>query len=99
MMRCWCDLTHCEQCVGESGPMHAKERRYHGGSKCKQRIDSNETSHRLRVYMDYHKLNASTEKDHFPMSIMDQMLDRLAGKGWYYFPDGYPGYNQISIAP
>ncbi|XP_049406179.1 uncharacterized protein LOC125869784 [Solanum stenotomum] len=28
-----------------------------------------------------------------------QMLDRLAGKGWYCFLDGYFGYNQISIAP
>ena len=30
---------------------------------------------------------------------MDQMLDRLAGKGCYYFLDGYSGYNQISIVP
>ena len=52
-----------------------------------------------RVCMDYRKLNAWTEKDHFPMLFMDQMLDRLAGKGWYYFLDGYLGYNQISIAP
>ena len=27
------------------------------------------------------------------------MFDRLARKGWYYFLDGYSGYNQISIAP
>uniref|UniRef100_A0A3Q7J9P6 Uncharacterized protein n=1 Tax=Solanum lycopersicum TaxID=4081 RepID=A0A3Q7J9P6_SOLLC len=27
---------------------------------------------------------------------MDQMLDRLARKGWYYF---FYGYNQIFIAP
>ena len=33
------------------------------------------------------------------MLFMDQMLDRLFGKGWYYFLDGYSGYNQISIAP
>uniref|UniRef100_A0A3Q7GHY7 Reverse transcriptase domain-containing protein n=1 Tax=Solanum lycopersicum TaxID=4081 RepID=A0A3Q7GHY7_SOLLC len=29
---------------------------------------------------------------------MDQMLDRLARKGWYCYLDGYSGYNQISIA-
>ena len=52
-----------------------------------------------RVCMDYRKLNAWTEKDHFPMPFMDQMLDRLARNGWYYFLDGYSGYNQISIAP
>ncbi|XP_015158484.1 uncharacterized protein [Solanum tuberosum] len=50
-----------------------------------------------RVCMDYHKLNAWTEKDHLPMSFMDQMLDRLASKGWYCFLDGYSRYNQISI--
>ena len=45
------------------------------------------------------QLNPWTEKDHFPMPFMDQMLYRLAGKGWYYFLDGYSGYNQIFIAP
>ena len=34
-----------------------------------------------------------------PMPFMDQMLDRLSETGWYYFLDGYSGYNQISIAP
>ena len=49
--------------------------------------------------MDYQKLNAWIEKDHFPMPFMDKMLDRLAGKGWYCFLDGYSDCNQISIAP
>uniref|UniRef100_A0A3Q7G561 Reverse transcriptase domain-containing protein n=1 Tax=Solanum lycopersicum TaxID=4081 RepID=A0A3Q7G561_SOLLC len=52
-----------------------------------------------RVSMDYRKLNEWTEKDHFPMPFMDQMLYRLAGKGWYCLLDGYSGCNQISIAP
>ena len=51
-----------------------------------------------RVCLDYCKLNAWTEKDHFPKLFKDQMLDRLAGKGWYCFLDRYSGYNQISIA-
>ena len=33
------------------------------------------------------------------MTFMDHMLDRLEEKGWYYFLDGYSGYNQISITP
>ena len=33
------------------------------------------------------------------MPLMDQILDRLVGKGWYYFLDGYQGYNKIQIAP
>ncbi|XP_015073227.1 uncharacterized protein LOC107017570 [Solanum pennellii] len=50
-----------------------------------------------RVCIDYQKLNAWTEKDHSPVTFMDQMFDRLVGKGWYCF-DGYSDYNQISIA-
>ena len=52
-----------------------------------------------RDCMDYLKLNAWTEKHHFPMNFIDQMLDRLAGKRWYYFLDGYSSYYQIFIAP
>ncbi|KAL4303835.1 hypothetical protein GQ457_10G012980 [Hibiscus cannabinus] len=52
-----------------------------------------------RVCMDYRKLNKATRKDHFPLPFIDQMLDRLAGKQFYFFLDGYSGYNQIAIAP
>ncbi|KAL5541156.1 hypothetical protein UlMin_044373 [Ulmus minor] len=52
-----------------------------------------------RICMDYRKLNKSTRKDHFPLPFLDQMLDRLAGKHYYCFLDGYSGYNQIAIAP
>ncbi|KAL4355222.1 hypothetical protein GQ457_06G015290 [Hibiscus cannabinus] len=34
-----------------------------------------------------------------PFTFIDQMLDRLAGKLFYCFLDGYSGYNQIAIAP
>ncbi|KAA0053418.1 hypothetical protein E5676_scaffold637G00800 [Cucumis melo var. makuwa] len=49
--------------------------------------------------MDYHKLNAATKKDHFSLSFINQSLDRLVGKEYDYFLDGYSGYNQITIAP
>ncbi|PIN03721.1 DNA-directed DNA polymerase [Handroanthus impetiginosus] len=52
-----------------------------------------------RVCMDYRKLNKATRKDHFPLPLVDQMLDRLAGKEFYCFLDRYSGYNQIAIAP
>ena len=51
-----------------------------------------------RVFMDCRKFNTWTKRYHFPMPIMDQMLDKLVGKGLYCFLDGYLGYNQISIA-
>ena len=49
--------------------------------------------------IDYRKLNSVTLKDYFPLPFIDQMLDRLTGHEFYYFLDGYLGYNQIPIAP
>nr|GEV93326.1 reverse transcriptase domain-containing protein [Tanacetum cinerariifolium] len=54
---------------------------------------------RWRVCIDYRKLNEATRKDHFPLSFMDQMLERLAGNEFYYFLDGFLGYFQIPIDP
>ena len=53
---------------------------------------------KVRVCIDYRKLNAATRKDHFPLPFIDQMLERLAGHEYYYFMDGYSGDNQIPIA-
>jgi len=53
---------------------------------------------KVRVCIDYQKLNAATHKDHFPLPFIDQMLERFAGHEYYYFQDGYSGYNQIPIA-
>nr|GEW34996.1 reverse transcriptase domain-containing protein [Tanacetum cinerariifolium] len=50
-----------------------------------------------RVCIDYCKLNKATQKDHFPLQFMDQMLERLAGNQYYYFLDGFSGYFQIPI--
>jgi hypothetical protein len=52
-----------------------------------------------RVCIDYRKLNAATRKDHFPLPFIDQMVERLAGHEYYYFLDGYSGYNQIPVDP
>nr|GEV39600.1 reverse transcriptase domain-containing protein [Tanacetum cinerariifolium] len=52
-----------------------------------------------RVCIDYRKLNEATRKDHFPLSFMDQMLERLAGNEYYCFLDGFFEYFQIPIEP
>ena len=49
--------------------------------------------------IDYRKLNKATRKDHFPLPLMDKMIERLAGQQYYCFLDGYSGYNQIMINP
>lgn len=52
-----------------------------------------------RVCVDYRSLNKATQKDHFPLPFIDQVLDNLAGKKFFSFMDGCSGYNQIRIAP
>ncbi|GKG20538.1 RNA-directed DNA polymerase, partial [Tanacetum coccineum] len=52
-----------------------------------------------RVGIDYRKLNNATQKDHFPLPFIDQMLERLAVHEYYSFLDGFSGYFQIPIAP
>ena len=32
-----------------------------------------------KICIDYRKLNKATQKDHFPLPFLDQMLGRLAG--------------------
>ena len=52
-----------------------------------------------RVCIDYIKLNTTIKKGHFPLPLIDRMLDRLAGHPHFCFLNGYSGYNQIAIAP
>ncbi|XP_057446004.1 uncharacterized protein LOC130738113 [Lotus japonicus] len=52
-----------------------------------------------RMCIDYRKLNKATRNDHFPLSFMDHMLERLSGQAFYFFLDGYSGYNQITVNP
>ncbi|KAL1213781.1 RNA-directed DNA polymerase-like protein [Cardamine amara subsp. amara] len=55
------------------------------------------TGHRMCI--DYRKLNAATRKYPFPLSFIDQMLERLANHSYYCFLDGYSGFFQILIHP
>ena len=34
---------------------------------------------KVRIFIDYRKLNAATRKDHFLLPFIDQMLEHLAG--------------------
>nr|GEW31818.1 reverse transcriptase domain-containing protein [Tanacetum cinerariifolium] len=44
-------------------------------------------------------LNDATHKDHFPLSFMDQMLERLVENEYYCILDGFSGYFHIPIDP
>lgn len=47
--------------------------------------------------IDYRKLNQVIRKDHFPLSFLDQVLERVMGHEFYCFLDGYSKYYQIKI--
>jgi len=59
----------------------------------KKELMQNRLPMKIRVCIDYRKLNVATCKDHFPLPFIDQMLERLAGHEYYCFLDGYSGYN------
>src|SRR5262249_15843833 len=50
-----------------------------------------------RVCIDYRRLNDASRKDHFPLSFMDQLLEKISGHAYYCFLDRYSGYFQINI--
>jgi hypothetical protein len=52
-----------------------------------------------RVCVDYRSLNKATQKDHFPLPFINQVLDNLFGKTFFSFLDGFSGYNLIKITP
>eukprot|EP00253_Pinus_taeda_P001434 PITA_01434 len=51
-----------------------------------------------KICVDYRELNKATKKDHFPLPFIDQVLDRLVGKKFFSFLDGFSGYNQIQFS-
>ncbi|XP_031115837.1 uncharacterized protein LOC116019689 [Ipomoea triloba] len=48
------------------------------------------TGHRMCI--DYRKLNKSTRKDHYPLSFIDQLLERMSCNKYFCFLDGFSGY-------
>ena len=50
---------------------------------------------KIRVCLDYRKLNAATVTDAFLLPFTDGILDAVAGHEIYSFLDGFSGYNQV----
>jgi hypothetical protein len=49
--------------------------------------------------INYRKLNKATEKDHFPLPFINEMLERLAKHSYFCFLDDYSVYHHIPIHP
>ena len=54
---------------------------------------------KMRVYVDYRKVNAATVTDAFPRLFTDGVLDMVASHKVYNFIHGFSGYNQIRMHP
>ncbi|KAL4310914.1 hypothetical protein GQ457_01G020870 [Hibiscus cannabinus] len=52
-----------------------------------------------QVHINLPLVEALQQMPNYAKFLKDMMLDRLAGKPFYFFLDGYSGYNQIAIAP
>ena len=54
---------------------------------------------RLRVCVDFKDLNQASPNDDFPLFHIDVLVDNTTGHASLLFKDGFPGYNQILMAP
>jgi Reverse transcriptase (RNA-dependent DNA polymerase) len=52
---------------------------------------------KLRVCIDYRRLNDQTVKDPFPVPFLEASLDQVAGNEAYSLMDGFSGYNQVRM--
>ena len=50
-----------------------------------------------KMVIDFRKLNKATRKDHYPLSFIDQMLERLSKHTHFFFLDAYSGFSQIPM--
>ncbi len=53
---------------------------------------------KLRICVDFRKLNKATKKDPYPLPFSEEVLNALVGYEAYSFLDGYLRYHPNSIA-
>jgi hypothetical protein len=53
---------------------------------------------KLRICINFKKLNVATKKDPYSLPFIDEVLNIVLGYMAFFFKDEYSGYHQISIA-
>jgi hypothetical protein len=54
---------------------------------------------KLKICIDFKKLNATTKKDSYPLPLINEVLNTIGGYEAYSFLDGCSRYHQIFIPP
>jgi len=52
----------------------------------------------IRLRMDFHNLNWAYDKDKYPVSSMEQILQKVSGSKMISLLDGFSFYNQVLVA-
>ena len=52
---------------------------------------------KLRICVDFRRLNAATKKDLYPLPFTDEVLDTVIGYAAYSFINHFSGYHQVHI--
>jgi hypothetical protein len=52
-----------------------------------------------RLCVDYRRLNALTQKNKYPLPIIEELLEELQGASWFTSLDLCSGFHQIRMAP
>ncbi|RDY04005.1 hypothetical protein CR513_12343, partial [Mucuna pruriens] len=71
--------------------VRTQERRNHNDGEQPGRAHSSKKSNQ------YRKLNEATQKYHFFLLFIDQMLEKLSGHEYYCYLDGYSSYIKILV--
>jgi hypothetical protein len=58
-----------------------------------------EKNGKLKICVDFRKLNATTMKDPYLLPFIDEVINTVVGHEVYTFLDGFSRCHQISIAP
>jgi hypothetical protein len=54
---------------------------------------------KLRIYVNFKKLNVATKKDLYPLPFTDEVINTVIGHEVYTFLDEFSRYHQILITP